>query len=324
MTRKDDKGVDLLVLTQKMVEQTTSTLPPRIALVTDSTAELSLEARQKYRTIVVPLHVSLGNTSYLDGVDLDAAGFYERFREAGQSARSSQPSVGEFIKLYAALLGEHDHVISIHIAGSLSGTVQSAHVAAESTDPDRVRVVDSRQVSVGLGLVVRAAGQAIATGKTVDEVLAATEAAILDTRLYGAVPSLEVAVRGGRVRPSVARLARLIDLKPIIAFDEQGAAHTDGGRLGFSWTLRALVDRVARFASSTPAYVAIAHADNEAAAEYMRRRLRGRLGEVDIPIFAAGAVITAHVGLGAVAVAVQRVPSPPGVDRERAEVLGGA
>jgi DegV family protein with EDD domain len=291
----------------------------KIALVTDSTCDMPEAERLRHRTTVVPLHVSLGATSYLDRVGLDSAGFYKRFRDAGQIATSSQPSVGEFANVYTALLESHDSVLSVHISGRLSGTVQSAAVAAEAVDPNRVRVVDSRQVSVGLGLVVQAAGEAIAAGETLEAVAAATEAAVHETRVYGAVPSLEVAVRGGRVSARVARLAGLIDLKPIIVFDDEGGAHTDGGRLGYYRALRGVVDKVTRFASGSPVRVAIVHADGLEAAQYVWQRLRMVLGELDIPILEAGAVITTHVGLGTVAVGVHRVKGLPSYDNGKSK-----
>jgi DegV family protein with EDD domain len=284
----------------------------KIALVTDSTFDLPEAAQTRYRTIMVPLHVSLGGIDYLDRIDLGPADFYKRFREAGQVARSSQPSVGEFVNVYRPLLESHDSVVSIHISQRLSGVAQTAAIAADAVDPARVRVVDSKHVSVGLGLVVQAAGEAILAGGTLEAVAAAAEAAARETRVYGAVPSLEVAVKGGRVNARVARLLGLIELKPLIVFDEEGGAHTDGARLGYSRALRAMADRVARFAADRRVRVAIAHADGVAAAEYVRQRLRQRLragfGEADIPVLQAGAVITTHVGLGAVAVAVQRLP----------------
>jgi fatty acid-binding protein DegV len=103
----------------------------------------------------------------------------------------------------------------------------------------------------------------------------------------------------------------LIDLKPIIVFDDGGGAHTDGGRLGHYRALRGVVDRVARFASGSPVRVAIVHADGLEAAQYVWQRLHLVLGELDIPILEAGAVITTHVGLGTVAVGVQRIQGTP-------------
>ena len=284
----------------------------RIALVTDSTCDLPEAARVSYRINTVPLHVSLGGNSYLDRVDLDAAGFYRRFRETGQNAKSSQPSIGEFEKVYSDLLGDYEAVVSVHISGKLSGTVQSALGAARRIDPERVRIVDSCQVSVGLGLVVQAAGDAILADYPLDEVVGAAEAAILDTRVFGALPSLDAAVRGGRLSARTARLAGVIELKPLVVFDEKGGVHTDGARLGYSRALRAVARRVADFSENKPARVAIVHADGPESARYVHEQLQGLLGEVEVPVLEAGAVITTHVGLGTVAVAVQRMAPKTG------------
>ncbi len=278
----------------------------RIALVTDSTCDLADGERARYVTAMVPLHVWMGGTSYLDRVDFDSALFYKLFRENDQGAQTSQPSAGEFVSTYKALLDDYDSVISVHISGRLSGAMQTADLAARSVDPARVRVVDSRHVSVGVGLVVQAAGEAIRVGKSLDEVAAAAEAAAGDIRVYGALPSLDVAVRGGRLNARVAKMAGLIKLKPLIVFDEEGGVHTDGARLGYYRALRALAERVARFAAEAPARVVIVHADGAQAAEYTRQHLRRLFAGLDIPIVAAGAVITTHVGLGTVAVGVRR------------------
>jgi fatty acid kinase fatty acid binding subunit len=282
----------------------------RIALVTDSTCDLREAERLRYVTATVPLHVTVAGVTYLDRVDLDSTGFYKLFREADQVASSSQPSVGEFANVYKALLESHDAVISVHLSGRLSGAVNSASMAADAIDPNRIRVVDSQKVSVGVGLVVQAAGEAILAGMELEAVAAAAEAAARETRVYGALPSLEVAVKGGRVNARVARLLGLIELKPLIVFDEEGGTHVDGARLGYNRALRAVAARVASFASGGPARIAIVHADGLAAAQYTRQRLGSALGDVDIPIVQAGPVITTHVGLGTIAVGVQRTKVP--------------
>jgi DegV family protein with EDD domain len=282
-----------------------------IALVSDSTCDITEAARLRHGPVIVPLHVVVAGTSYLDGVDLGPADFYELFRAADRLPSSSQPNVSEFRSVYEQLLETNDSLVSIHISGRLSGTVQSAAEAAETVDPRRIRVLDSHQVSVGLGLVVGAAGEAIAAGAPFEAVVAAAESAARATRVYGTVPSLDAAVKGGRVSARMARFAGLIELKPIIAFDEEGGAYTDGGRLGYSRAIRAVAVRVARFAADAPVQVVIVHADDLAAAEYARRRLRERLGDLSIPIVEAGAVIAAHVGLGTIAVAVRRLENAP-------------
>jgi DegV family protein with EDD domain len=288
--------------------------PSKIALVTDSTCDLADEAYRTYGTVMVPLHVSVAGNDYLDRVELDSTTFYRLFRETGQVARSSQPSAGEFQDVYTELLKDHDAVVSVHIAAKLSGTVQSAKMAAQKTDPQRVRVVDARHVSVGLGLVVQAAGEAVLSGKNLDDVVAATEAAIRQTRVYSAVESLDAAVRGGRLDARMAGILGLMKLKPLVVFDDEGGVHTTGVRLGFKRALRALVGRVSEFAGDAPVALAISHADGQAAAHYVQERLARRVSAADIPVVQAGAVLTTHVGLGTIAVAVQRLQSDSTTD----------
>lgn len=295
---------------------------PKIALVTDSTCDLPEVVQAKYDPAIVPLHFTLGGVEYLDRVDMDRATFYERFRENDQVASSSQPSVGEFADVYASLLTDHDAVVSVHVSGRLSGTVESATLAAQSVDQDRIRVVDARHVSLGLGMVVQTAGEAIAAGADLQAVVAAAEAAAQSTRVYGAVFDLEVAVRGGRVSAPAAMVAGAMKLKPLIVFDKDGAAHIAGASLGYRRALHAMVGKVVGFATGQFVRTAIVHADNLEGAQSVKEQLAEALGPGlalgsgagpeggDIPLVPAGAVITTHVGLGTVAVAVQRIEGP--------------
>jgi DegV family protein with EDD domain len=284
----------------------------KIALVTDSTCDLDEAERSNFVTAMIPLHVWLGGNTYLDRLDFTPGAFFKLFRDAGQAAQSSQPSVGEFMTVYKNLLEDYESVVSVHISGRLSGTVQTAAMAAETIAPLRIKVVDSRKVSVGLGLVVQAVGEAIAAGRSLDEVVALAEEAANETRVYSALPSLEVAVKGGRTSARTARFAGLVKLKPLIVFDEEGGVQTDGAAFGYSRAMRAVAERVARFAGGGPARVAIAHADGLRHAQYVQQRLRALLGKGDIPVMEAGAVITTHVGVGTVAVAVRRLTAALG------------
>jgi hypothetical protein len=296
-----------------MVEQQANARAATIALVTDSTFDLSEAAQLRHGTVMVPLTITIAGQTYLDRVELSSPDFYRMVRETDELPRSSQPNRADFKRVYEALLEHHEGVVSVHLSARLSGTHQSAMGAAEEVDPGRVRVIDSRHVSVGLGLVVEAAGEAIRAGKTLERVVAAAEAAAQGTRVYGATPSLDFAVKGGRVNSKVAYLAGLIKLKPVILFDEEGGAHADGGHLGYGRTIRGIAHRAAEFAQGEPARVAITHADSPESAAYLLQQLRKLFGQhQDIPMTESGAVLATHTGLGAVAVAVRRLPAESG------------
>jgi uncharacterized protein len=308
--------VDDMVLQQATARAST------LALVTDSTFDLPEAAQLRFGTVMVPLTVTIGGRTYLDRVELGSGDFYRLVRETGELPRTSQPNRADFRRVYEALLEDHEGVVSIHLSKRVSGTYQAALGAATDVDASRVRVVDARHLSVGLGLVVEAAGEAIQAGESLDGVVAAAEAAARNTRVYGATPSLDFAVKGGRVNSKVAYMAGLIRLRPVILFDEEGGVHANGGHLGYARTIRGIARRAAEFADGRPARVAITHADSPESAAYLLQQLHRRFGQQqDIPMMESGAVLSTHTGLGAVAVAVRRLPADAGTSRSVPPVL---
>jgi len=278
------------------------------ALVTDSTADLPEEVAFRLGVVAVPLTLTLGEESYLDGVDITADAFIARVSRGEGVPHSSQPAVNDFVQTYRRLLEYREGVVSVHIAGAMSGTVQAAQLAAREVDPARIKVVDSCSVSIGAGLVLEAAGEAIAAGLSLDEVAAAAEKAKRETRVFGTVASLDFAVRGGRVSPAMARSLEHLHLTPIIVFDEHGKAGKGGAALGFDRALNAIIKRVVRFAGGAPARAMVVHSGDQAGADFVAARLAERLGG-EVPVLRAGAVLTTHVGIGSVTAAVRRLPA---------------
>ncbi|MCX6363148.1 MAG: DegV family EDD domain-containing protein [Actinobacteria bacterium] len=294
--------IDDMVLQQLAGREST------IALVTDSTTDLPEDTAFRLGVVAVPLTLTLGDESYLDGVDITLDGFIHRVTSGTGVPRSSQPAEADFVQTYRRLLEYREGIVSVHIAAAMSGTVQSAQAAAREVDPARIRVIDSCAVSVGAGLLLEAAGEAIAAGAGLDEVVAAAERAKREIRLFGTVASLDFAVRGGRVSPSMARTLKRLHLAPIIVFDETGKAGKGGAALGFDRALDAIIKRAVRFAAGAPARAMVVHSGDQAGADFVAARLAERLGG-EVPVVRAGAVLTTHVGVGSVSVAVRRLPA---------------
>jgi hypothetical protein len=276
-----------------------------IAIVTDSTTDLPEAEAFRLGVVSVPLTLSIGDDEYLDGVDITLDGFVHQLQITSAAPRSSQPAAADFAAMYERLLEYREGVVSVHIAGADSGTVQSARTAALRVDPERIRVVDSCSVSVGTGLLVRAVGEAIASGASLDEVEALAERVKTEITILGTVRSLDFAVRGGRIDARAAWLVKALHLTPIIAFDETGRAKKAGVALGFERSLTTLTRRAARFGGGRGAQAMVVHSGDAAAADFVAARLRDEFG-ADVPVVRAGAVLTTHVGLGTVAVAVRR------------------
>jgi len=278
-----------------------------VAIVSDSTCDLPESTAFGLGVIRVPLTVSFGDESYLDGVDMTLDGFIRRLRAADDLPISSQPPAADFRDTYRHLLEYREGVVSVHIAAAQSGTYQSALVAAREVDPQKVRVIDSRTNSVGAGLLIEAVGEMIAAGATLDEIEDRANAIRSDITVIGTVKTLDFAVRGGRVNPRAARLIGTLHLKPIITFDEMGKAQKGGVALGHSGSLDSVVKRAASFAGDLPVRCMIVHTGDPESADDLAGRLKRRFALADVPIVRSGPVLTAHVGLDSVSVAVHRL-----------------
>ncbi len=289
-----------------MVVQQLACRTTALGLVTDSTTDLPENEAIKLGLIAVPLTLTLGDQEYLDGVDITLDGFIQRILDGDGVPHSSQPAVSDLAQTYRRLLDCRDGVVSVHIAAALSGTVQAAKAAAREVDPERIRVIDSCSVSVGAGLLVEAVGEAIGSGLDLDEVERLAERVKREIKVFGAVASLDFAVRGGRVSPRLAKSMDRLHLSPIIMLDETGKAGKAGAALGFDRALNAIVKRVVRYADGAPARAMVVHSGDQAGAEFVAARLHDHLGG-EAPVVRAGAVLTTHVGLGCVTAAVRRV-----------------
>lgn len=278
-----------------------------IAIVTDSTCELPERQAFDLGVVTVPLRVAFGEQSYLDGVDMTLDGFLHRLRGTADLPVSSQPPSAAFRDVYMHLLEYREGIVSVHICAAQSGTWQSALTAASATDPDRIRVVDSHTNSVGAGLLIEAVGDALQCGAGLDELERVALRVRDDITVFGAMQDLGFAVRGGRVSARAARVIDALHLKPIIVFDEVGCAGKGGAAVGFSRAMDSLARRVERFAAGAPVRLMITHTGAEEWVDYLGARLQERVGAHDVPVVRSGAVLTAHVGLGSVSVAVRRV-----------------
>ena len=152
--------------------------------------------------------------------------FYDELRSAAKLPTTSQPSVGDFVSVYEPLLSEGQDVVSIHIAGGLSGTPEAARQAKETLERDgkggdRVHVIDSRTAAGGLGLVALAAARRAADGGDADSVVAATLAAREELKMWFAIDTLEFLKRGGRIGAASAWIGSTLKIKPILSVESE-------------------------------------------------------------------------------------------------------
>ncbi len=189
-----------------------------IHLVTDSTSDIALADAEALGVHVVPLIVRFGEEQYRDGVDIDADQFYTKLEHSDIHPTTSQPSPDVFATLYETLLADPaDQVVGLHISAKLSGTLQSATLAAQDFDRSRIHLVDTESVSGGLQLLVRAA---------LDDIRAGDDAALIAEKATKRASKVTILVlldtltylhRGGRIGRAQAFVGGLLNVKPLIA-----------------------------------------------------------------------------------------------------------
>jgi DegV family protein with EDD domain len=189
-----------------------------IHLVTDSTSDIPPSDAETLGVSVVPLVVRFGNEQYRDGVDIDADGFYAKLEHTDVHPTTSQPSPEVFAALYRTLLADpDDHVVGLHISSKLSGTLQSAHLAAQEFDASRVHLVDTESVSGGLQLLVRAALDDIRAGDDAPTVAAKATQRRSRVSILVLLDTLTYLHRGGRIGRAQSFLGGLLNVKPLLA-----------------------------------------------------------------------------------------------------------
>jgi DegV family protein with EDD domain len=193
-----------------------------IAIVTDSTSDLPKDVVEKHGITVVPLNVRFGMEEFKDGIDIDNDEFYRRLQIESDLPTTSQPSLGDFSEVYRSLIAEHDGIVSIHISGKLSQTINSAIQGARDVDSDgeKIKTIDTGQATIPLGLIVIEAANAAASGANLAGVVKAVHDAMGRARFYGMVDTLEYLVKGGRIGRAKGFIGGLLKVTPIITLED--------------------------------------------------------------------------------------------------------
>lgn len=275
-----------------------------VRIVTDSTADIPLEQATALGITIVPLTVFFGDEAYLDGIELDNAGFYRKLQASKTLPRTSQPAPAEFQNAYMRLIDEGaDGILSIHLSSKLSGTYQSACTARDSL-PEEVKkipieIVDSQSISAGMSRAIMHAAEEAQQGLSLEEIKAHAVDELSRTRILAVLDTLEFVHRGGRIGGARAMLGNLLSVKPIISLKEGAVVGLEQPR-----TRNKAYARVAQLIKDTGNVenVSIAEASEEVGKQLAEAIKAAYTGE--IISYKLGAVLGTHTGPGTAAVAV--------------------
>lgn len=287
----------------------------RFAIVTDSAADLPPALVEKYGLHVVPLHVSYEGVDYADGVDIDINQFCGILEDVKAHDKAlpvtSQPTPGDFLAVYRKLAASGvAQILSVHLAGALSGTIEGARMAARALAADypdvRVTVYDTCSATVGEGAMVLEAAVIAQAGGTVERAVERMDALRRGHKIYFVPDNLDNLVKGGRASKFQGLATSLLDIKIVVSLSETGAIEVVHKCRGLKAAATYLARQLARDAAELgdlayyKLYLKAPHALEELSAAVDRVAARGDLGGSRfLTLGTIGPVIATHVGLGA-------------------------
>jgi DegV family protein with EDD domain len=277
---------------------------PPVALVTDTTNYMPRELREANDIHEVSLYVNSAERQQRESEVTDFEAFYRRLRDGADLPTTSQPSIGDFLAVYEPLAEAGHDIVSVHLPGGISGTVDSARQAAEelgrSRPSTRIKVIDGRTACGGLGMLLLAGAASARAGGNVDQVAARVRAASEAIKIWFALDTLEFLRRGGRVGPAQAWLGGALKIKPILSIGDEIAPIERVRTSGRAF--ERMVDYLrSRSDDGADAWV-VQHIQAPGEAQRLVERGREIFGSEPLFVSEVGAVIGVHAGPGMIGV----------------------
>ncbi len=268
-----------------------------IKIVTDSTCDLPTDVVSNLGITVVPLYINVGQASYLDGIDISREEFYRRLPDFEHHPQTASPGPEMFRETYEQLADKGaDEILSIHISISLSGTLNTAQLAAEATDAVPVTVLDSGQLSMGTGFLIEAAARAAEAGRSLGEIVEMLKDLGKRTHLFAALDTLEFLQRSGRMNWAVSKIGSLLRIKPLLTMHD-GNPDVQKVRTERR-AIQQLIDMLEDLAPLEK--IALVHTHAPERLKVLRERARELFpGEIEPIEVEVTPVIGAHIGPGA-------------------------
>lgn len=272
----------------------------KLAIVTDSTCDLTAAELNALNVTRVPLYVNFKGEVFKDWLEIDPKQIVAGVAAGAEIPSTSQPSPQDFEQIFNQVISEGaDTILCITISGELSGTVQSANIAKENVAAE-VTVFDSRAASIGLGDMVKHAAKMRDAGASLEQIIKALEHIRDTNKLLFTVGSLDFLQKNGRIGGAQAMLGSLLNIKPILTVID-GKVETEGRARGTKKALKELVSKAQDYAKSHPRALKVSflHIQDETAANTMRQELNASgITFEDQGTYEIGAVIATHVGPG--------------------------
>ncbi|MEK4653543.1 DegV family protein [Bacillus circulans] len=268
----------------------------KTAIVTDSTAYIPKEVREKYNIYMIPLTVFLGSEVYEEERELTASEFYEAVRKMDLPT-TSQPAIGKFVELFEELSKNYDEVISVHLSSGISGTYQGAITAGDMVEGIEVFAFDTEISCMVQGFYAIEAAKLVQQGKTAAEIIPILDELKQTSNAYFMVDDLSNLQRGGRLSSAQAIIGSLLQVKPLLHFKDKIIVPFEKIRTK-KRAMRRIVELLREETNGGSYYAAIIHGNREEEAKEWKAELEQEFPNIEFSLSYFGAVIGTHLGEG--------------------------
>jgi DegV family protein with EDD domain len=276
-----------------------------IALVTDSSCDLPQDIIDKYQIHVIPFNLSFGDNSFLDRVTITPEQFYTLLKTRQEHPKTSQPPLKTVQNLFSFLATHYESIISLNISQKLSGAFNVIQEASSVVQNKKINVINSKNLSVALGLIVLRTAEEIDKGTSHQELLKSIEEWISKTKILVDIQTLEYMVRGGRVSPAKGMIAKMLNLKPIVTLSLEGKAAASGKSFSRGANMKKIIRKIKDMAGKDKLWkYAIVHAQNRERADEYAEKIKTAIHRDPAYIMNISPVIGVHNGIGAVGIAL--------------------
>lgn len=279
-----------------------------IALVTDSTCDLSQELLDYYQIYMLPLNINFGENQYLDKLTITPDHFYDLLESNEEFPKTSQINEKSFTNLYSHLASHYDAIISVHLTSQFSGTYISSVNAAKKISEEfnkPIYSIDSRTLSGSLGLLVLRVAKSIEAGLPVEQIVDSAESWRKNSKIFVSVKDLKYMIKGGRVSKEKGFIANLLGINPIVSMSEEGKSILFGQTFSQSANMRKVMKHINKISHGRTIWnYIILHAHNIEGANKYGDKMRELTGKNPVSVVDISPVIGMNAGNGTIAVSL--------------------
>jgi len=279
-----------------------------IALVTDSTCDLSQDLIDYYQINLVPLNLNFGGNHYLDKITIQPEQFYDLLDRSSETPKTSQINERTFTNLYSNLASHYDAIISVHLTSHFSGTYANSVKAAQRIQNEfkkPVYVLDSKNLSGALGLIVLKAAKKIEAGVTAETIVNELKSDVTNAKIFVSVQNLKYMIKGGRVSKPAGFIANLLGINPIISMNKEGKSLLFGKTFSQKGSLNKIFKHIEKIAHGKSVWnYIVLHAHNLEGAKEAEKKMLEITGRKPVSVVDISPVIGIHAGIGAISISL--------------------